>query len=119
MFFELTAMKNLKYAHPLVKSLFLGKIPTVPLTGRLKYFIISQDILKYLLKIYIYRLKYLVSSERLQNIILNISSTTEKANGDLLFTKPTASDFGRNSGNVEKGCTSQNDTKTEQQLGVP
>ena len=51
------------------------------------------------------RLKYLVSSKSLQNIILNGSSTTEKANGDLLSTKPTATDFGRNSENVEKGCT--------------
>ena len=51
------------------------------------------------------RLKYLVGSKSLQNIILNGSSTTEKANGDLLSTKPTATDFGRNSENVEKGCT--------------
>ena len=66
------------------------------------------------------RLKYLVSSERLQNTILNGSSTTEKANEDLLSTKPTATDFGRNSGNVDKDCTiDTNDKKTKQQPRIP
>ena len=43
------------------------------------------------------RSKHLVSSERLQNTIFNISSKTERSNGDL-----------RNLGNVEKECSSQN-----------
>ena len=62
--------------------------------------------------------KHIVNSKRLQNTIFKVSSTTEKVNGDLLFTKKTASDSGRNSGNVEKRCTSQNNTKTQQQPGV-
>ena len=48
------------------------------------------------------RSKHLASSERLQNTIFKVSSTTEKANGDLLFTKPAATDFGRNSEKFEK-----------------
>ena len=97
MFPEFIAIKNLKYVYAWIKSLFSGKILAAPLAGRLKYFIINWGTLT-----------------QDQNIF-KVSNTTEKANGDLLFTKTTASDSGRNSGNVEKRCTSQNNTKTQQQ----
>ena len=48
------------------------------------------------------RSKHLASSERLQNTIFKVSITAEKANRVLLFTKPAATDFGRNLENVEK-----------------
>ena len=72
------------------------------------------------------RSKHLSSSERLQNIIFKVSSTTENANGDLLFTKTAATDFGRNSGNIETGwnsrnietgCSSQNKNNNNSNLG--
>lgn len=85
---ELIPMKNVKYVCSWTKGLFSEKIPAVPLAGRLKDFITNYGILTQ---------QQLVSSERLQNTIFNISSTTEKSNGDL-----------RNLGNVEKGCSSQN-----------
>lgn len=62
------------------------------------------------------RSKHLGSSERLQNIIFKVSSTTENANGDLLFTKTAATDFGRNSGNIETGCSSQNKNNNNSNL---
>ena len=62
------------------------------------------------------RSKHLSSSERLQNIIFKVSSTTENANGDLLFTKTAATDFGRNSGNIETGCSSQNKNNNNSNL---
>ena len=64
------------------------------------------------------RSKQLVNCGSLQNTISKVSSTTEKANGELLFTKPAATDLGRNSGNAEKGCSSQNNTKQKQQPRV-
>ena len=49
------------------------------------------------------RSKHLVSSERLQDTVYKVSGTIEKVKGGLLFAKPAATFFGRNSGNIEKG----------------
>ena len=56
--------------------------------------------------------KHHVNSERSQNTILKVSITTEKTNGDILFTKAATTDFGRNLGNFKKGCRSQNNTSS-------
>lgn len=111
MFPELIIMEKLKYVQPWVKGLFSGNIPAVPLPGKLKNFIINWGTLTQdqsnLSIVEVYKIQ-----------ISKVSSTTEKANGELLFTKPAATYLGRNSGNAEKGCSSQNNTKQQQQTRV-